>query len=135
MIRLQWTPEIDAEMDDLLKSKTTKQVAAYLSWKYGVPVSKNMVCGRRFRNVPPELRAKRRKRLDLFGRSIEELELRDCAFPYGDQPPYRFCGKRAKSGSPYCTEHHAKCFRVYEPEQSAKSFKAGVPKHQIEKAA
>lgn len=127
--RLKWTPEIDAEIKSLLGlKKSMRQVADFLSWKYGVPVTRNMVIGRNYRTNPRP----RRPRLDLFGRSLEELELRDCAYPFGDQAPYRFCGKRAQSGSTYCSEHHAKCFRPKEESEKPKAetaFKAGKPRH------
>lgn len=38
---------------------------------------------------------------------------RTCQFPHGDpkSPDFRFCGKPAKTGKPYCAEHYAVCYR------------------------
>jgi len=43
--------------------------------------------------------------LDL---TIEELDAGTCRYPYGEMPPYRFCGHPVQDGSPYC----AGCHRV-----------------------
>lgn len=130
-----WTADMDADMNALLDGgKTMRQVAEYLTAKYGRPFTKNGVIGRRFRTTPHELRQKRRPKVDLFGKSLDELESRDCRFPFGDEAPYRFCGKRVKSGSSYCEYHHSITWKPAEKPNPATAFKAGRPRH-MEKAA
>lgn len=129
-LRLQWTPEIDAEIAALLGlNKSMREVADFLSVKYGVPVTRNMVIGRRFRTNPNP----RRIKVDLFGKSLDELNDKDCRFAVsGDTVPYRFCGKRVQAGSSYCPHHHGIAWKKAEPPEKREPntmFKAGKPRH------
>ena len=43
--------------------------------------------------------------------SIFELSTRTCSYPFGNEPPFMFCGQPVEDGSVYCTTHHSLCFR------------------------
>ena len=45
-----------------------------------------------------------------LGLRIEQLESGVCRYPYGEFPPFLYCGQTTKPGSPYCPWHHARCF-------------------------
>lgn len=52
--------------------------------------------------------------IPLTGRvALMDLGNFDCRFPIGDpvKEGFGFCGVRAKSGSAYCSEHHAVCYQ------------------------
>lgn len=130
--RLKWTAEVDAEMYALLdQQKTTRQVAEFLSAKYGVEVTRNMVIGRRYRKQPRP----RRLKVDLFGKSLDELQDKDCRYPHGEGLPYRFCGKPHKAGSSYCEHHHSIVWKPAEKPNPTTAFKAGRPRHLQARAA
>ena len=44
-----------------------------------------------------------------LGLRIEQLESGVCRYPYGDYPPYLYCGQPTKPDSPYCAFHHRIC--------------------------
>lgn len=44
------------------------------------------------------------------GLSILELTDSTCKYPYGDRPPFTFCGATSMDDSPYCSWHSARCF-------------------------
>lgn len=37
-------------------------------------------------------------------KTFQQLGWRDCRWPFGDGPPYRFCGKPQQPGSSYCPQ-------------------------------
>lgn len=37
--------------------------------------------------------------------TLQELSESVCKYPYGDEPPYTFCGHPSKTGKPYCSPH------------------------------
>jgi hypothetical protein len=41
---------------------------------------------------------------------ILELKAETCRYPYGDLPPFRYCGCPILKGSPYCSTHTAVCW-------------------------
>jgi hypothetical protein len=41
---------------------------------------------------------------------ILELTRHTCRFPFGDQPPYLYCGCPPLKGSPYCRDHTELCW-------------------------
>jgi GcrA cell cycle regulator len=41
--------------------------------------------------------------------SIDELESGVCHYPYGDTPPYAYCGHATLGAGPYCDLHHELC--------------------------
>ena len=51
-------------------------------------------------------------RVPLKPRMIDILELKadTCRYPYGDLPPFRYCGCPILKGSPYCRDHTAVCW-------------------------
>ena len=51
-------------------------------------------------------------RVPLKPRMIDMLELsrHTCRYPYGDTPPFRYCGCPPIKGSPYCREHTSVCW-------------------------
>lgn len=51
---------------------------------------------------------------DVAPLNLDILQLRDttCRFPYGDEPPFTFCGHPVKPDRPYCEAH---CRIVYQP--------------------
>ena len=53
-----------------------------------------------------------RKPLPCEPRMIDILDLRadTCRFPYGDFPPFRYCGCPILKGSPYCRDHTVICW-------------------------
>lgn len=44
--------------------------------------------------------------------TIDALKSRSCRWPLGDPKhvDFRFCGKKRRTGSPYCDEHHEGAF-------------------------
>lgn len=51
---------------------------------------------------------------DVVPLNLDLLQLRDttCRYPYGDEPPFTFCGHPVKQDRPYCEAH---CRLVYRP--------------------
>ena len=41
--------------------------------------------------------------------SLQQLDSGTCHFPYGDWPPYTFCGRKTLKGLSYCAHHAALC--------------------------
>lgn len=41
---------------------------------------------------------------------LESLTERTCKWPFGDQPPYTFCGAPSLDGKPYCPKHCAAAY-------------------------
>lgn len=46
------------------------------------------------------------KEADPIGVSLIDLQPGQCRFPYGDDPPYSFCGCPSLDGMSYCEPHH-----------------------------
>jgi hypothetical protein len=44
--------------------------------------------------------------------SFEQLGPRTCRYPYGDVPPFLYCGAETWEFSPYCAYHTGKCMTV-----------------------
>lgn len=110
-----------------------QSIATTLSQEFGVTITKNAAIakGKRLK-VPhrrdprhphkPQVRVERRaiydtprrrqvqaqlaKPVELKGKILfEQLKITSCRWPFGDNPPFLFCGHKAHEGSPYCTEH------------------------------
>lgn len=41
--------------------------------------------------------------------TLEQLEHDDCRYPFGDEPPFTFCGRIKTKNSSYCIEHLQLC--------------------------
>lgn len=44
---------------------------------------------------------------------------RSCQWLHGRPADRDFCGEPVKEGSPYCAEHHARCYRLAQREEMA----------------
>jgi len=45
--------------------------------------------------------------------TLEQLEPRSCRYPYGEGPPFQFCGQpKAHIEASYCEHHERVCFQV-----------------------
>jgi len=52
------------------------------------------------------------------GLSLLDIGAEDCRFPYGDNPPYTFCGHPIEPGKAYCKEHQTLCHQRLVPKES-----------------
>jgi hypothetical protein len=43
-------------------------------------------------------------------KTLMQLARHHCRWPLGERAPFRFCGKQAKQGRPYCAEHQARAY-------------------------
>jgi GcrA cell cycle regulator len=110
------------------------ELAGMISEAFGIPLTRSAIAGKVSRmnlrameriKREPKLRAPRqlsaaatkpapvaRKRVPCEPRMIDILELKadTCRFPYGDLPPFRYCGCPILKGSPYCSTHTAVCW-------------------------
>jgi GcrA cell cycle regulator len=57
------------------------------------------------RQAPPPRPALKPLMIDIL-----ELTRHTCRFPYGDVPPYLYCGCPPLKGSPYCVHHTKLCW-------------------------
>jgi len=49
-----------------------------------------------------------------YGRiTIQQLSRHTCHFPFGDRPPYFYCGDPTAKGSPYCPMHNRVVYSNY----------------------
>lgn len=108
------------------------QIAVALNQQFNTNYSRNAVCGKGFRlrvKAPPKMKAppKPRKRdreriqtvkpaprveeirlrcaeIEPRHLTLEQLEPRDCRYPFGDGP-FTFCGRLNDEVSSYCPEH------------------------------
>jgi GcrA cell cycle regulator len=133
---MNWLPEMDTRLSELWdEGKLTKAIAVELAAEFGVPVTKNAICGRgrRIGLVPRQpvkpktfsfgkydrLRAKRpyQKPEPELAVEIEPLNIPFMAIAAGQcrevvgEPrgvETLFCGHPQKGGSSYCKFHHAR---------------------------
>jgi GcrA cell cycle regulator len=111
---------------------TTSQIAEKLAAEFKVGITKNSVIGRSHRlklelrdNVPfvrrkaTSMQKRKYHRVDapivpveaivkVSGQPITIYQLRDyvdCKWPFGDNPPFLYCGKQQLEGRPYCLDH------------------------------
>jgi len=112
-----------------------REIAAQLSAEFDVTLTKNACIGKarrmdlkaRPRVNPPKPQRKRRAPKPTLpaepvpvvlprwevalppapgGKlTIYQLERHTCHYPFGDKPPYSFCGERTAKGSAWCREH------------------------------
>ena len=103
----EWTPE---RVEELTKFWATGLSASEIDRRMGI--TKNAVVGkvRRLdlamrRQPPPPKRP-----VSIV--TLDRLKADMCCWPTGEpgQPDFRFCGKEAIEGKPYCAEH---CARAY----------------------
>ena len=113
------------------------QAAKAINEAFGVELTRSAVAGKvermglhaknRVTHQPPQPRAVRAQRSlsaaaskparepprpRLKPRMIDILELTKytCRYPYGDTPPYLYCGCPPLKGSPYCVHHTSLCW-------------------------
>ncbi|MSP66835.1 MAG: global cell cycle regulator GcrA-like protein [Alphaproteobacteria bacterium] len=72
-------------------------------------MSKNAIVGKAHRLVLPPRPSPIRRKPEVV---IDRLPGPACQWPHGDpgDPEFRFCGKRAVSGKPYCGEHYLRAY-------------------------
>ena len=135
---VHWTEPLERRLWELATSPqqpTYDQIAHTLGLEFGVRLTKNSCIGRarrmgvpvriapRFRSNyrdaviftvdPRKARPKPRyavpeRRYDHV--SIYDLGANDCRWPFGDRPPFQFCGREVVDGHPYCAEHVRKSY-------------------------
>lgn len=68
------------------------------------------------RAVPPKPAAAR-----ILARRPQGTRHDACQFPIGEprEPGFRFCAAATREGSSYCAEHHALCWRPFQPKAAA----------------
>jgi hypothetical protein len=109
------------------------QVAKFINEAFGVELTRSSVAGKvgrmNLRDIErvkraPKVRAPRQlsaaaskparepPRVPLKPRMIDILELSKytCRYPFGDTPPYLYCGCPPLKGSPYCRDHTKLCW-------------------------
>lgn len=72
----------------------------------------------------------------MIGRQLAELEPNDCRYPFGDSPPYTFCGDTTIVGSSYCELHHLICTKPRDHHLAMKDrphFAAAIRKNSLPK--
>lgn len=128
-----WTDEQSAFLIEMLADgRSYAEIAVALNEQFNTNYSRNAACGKGFRlqvTAPPKMRAlpKPRKRqpakistvkpvmrieeirircAEIEPRHItmDQLELNDCRYPFGDGP-FTFCGRHIMEGRSYCVEH------------------------------
>lgn len=48
-----------------------------------------------------------------------------CQYPFGDGPLFRWCGKKAAIGRPYCPEHVGVCYVLERPKRRKRRSRGG----------
>jgi GcrA cell cycle regulator len=113
------------------------QIAKFINEAFGLELTRSAVAGKvgrmglhakdRVTHQLPQPRAIRAQRslsaaatkparepprVPLKPRMIDILELTSytCRYPYGDRPPYAYCGCPPLKGSPYCRDHTELCW-------------------------
>ena len=129
------TPQLDVRFRELLQvdpKLTYTMIAQRLSMEFGVPLTKNSCIGHgRRTGVPPRqpprsyagrkvrtlklkpytpkirlsARFKPKPRPPVERVPLEQLETNDCRWPFGDRPPFLFCGDTTVGLASYCPKH------------------------------
>jgi GcrA cell cycle regulator len=63
--------------------------------------------------------------------ALFNLTDKSCRFPIGDvgTPDFGFCGRTPRHHSPYCAEHHKRCFVPLTPRHRAASESGGIARN------
>lgn len=117
-ICFEWTPE---RVEELTKLWATGLSASEIGRKLGI--TKNAVVGKvrrldlAMRRQPPVAK------IDRKIITLDSLKANMCSWPNGEpgKPDFRFCGKPAEIGKPYCAAH---CEIAYVPNTKKKTIAA-----------
>jgi GcrA cell cycle regulator len=114
---MSWTDEKVEQLRQMWGSgKSASEIAEQLGG-----VSRNAVIGKAHRlglsGRPSPIKKRKSaevKEVRPGGATILSLTERMCRWPIGDpkQPGFRFCGKPAHNGLPYCAEHAAVAYQL-----------------------
>tara|TARA_B100001559_G_scaffold300434_1_gene286554 strand:+ start:59 stop:418 length:360 start_codon:yes stop_codon:yes gene_type:complete len=118
LVSFEWTPE---RVEELTKLWATGLSASEIGRKLGI--TKNAVVGKvrrldlAMRRQPPVAK------IDHKIITLDSLKANMCSWPNGEpgKPGFRFCGKPAEIGKPYCAYH---CEIAYVPNTKKKTAAA-----------
>lgn len=122
-----WTKPVVARFEQLFEDELPySKIAEELSKEFGVLISRNAAIGfARRHNVPKRQKTdtpRKQERFEPRGKTtlvqyipkkptgrgilrIDQLGPRSCRWPFGDNPPFLYCGCLTVEGYPYCETH------------------------------
>ena len=114
----EWTVE---RVEELTKLWATGLSASEIGRRLGI--TKNAVVGKVRRLDLAMRRAPAPPKRELNVVTLDRLKADQCSWPEGEpgSPNFRFCGKSAMIGKPYCQEH---CAIAYVPSKKKQSVAA-----------
>jgi hypothetical protein len=101
-----------------------RTIAKMLNAEFNLQLTTNACIGRAFKlrqpvpkprpptlGIDAPIQPDTRPRKNGAGLDIYQLRHDDCRWPLGaGPPPYRYCGRKALEGLPYCTAHSARAY-------------------------